>query len=230
MSKDRFEFILELIRSEITGQDTNLKKCIIAKEKLVVTLKFLASGSTFVELIQRYRLGKSTVRKIIIESVNAIILKMMPITMRKLKRKDWKCISEEFMKKWNFPNCVGATDGKHVSLFCPANSGSKNFNYKKQFSINLMAVVDASYKFIMVDVGAAGSNHDATVFWNSDFGKMWYNQNPNLYLPQAECLPQTQDYVPFQLIADDAFGLSTTVLNPYSGNDLTRNNGFLIID
>jgi len=47
----------------------------------------------------------------------------------------------------NFPHCLGAIDGKHVVLECPANTGSSFFNYKETFSIILLAVVDANYLF-----------------------------------------------------------------------------------
>lgn len=47
-----------------------------------------------------------------------------------------------FGKKWNFPSCCGAIDGKHVFIQAPSNSGSEYFNYKNRNSIILIVVVD----------------------------------------------------------------------------------------
>ena len=47
----------------------------------------------------------------------------------------------------------------------PKNSGSLFFNYKKHLSV-VLAVVDANYKFVIVDIGAYGQQSDGKVFAN----------------------------------------------------------------
>ena len=69
---------------------------------------------------------------------------------------DWKEIAERFYACWNFPNCIGALDGKHIVIQSPSRSGSLCYNYKGTFSIVLMALVDADYKFTFIDIWTMG--------------------------------------------------------------------------
>ena len=73
-------------------------------------------------------------------------------------RQEWERIASEFSKRWNFPLCIGAVDGKHIQVQAP--TGSLFFNYKGTFSIVLLALADAEYKFTVVDIGAYGRNSD----------------------------------------------------------------------
>nr|CAI5835505.1 unnamed protein product [Callosobruchus analis]CAI5854414.1 unnamed protein product [Callosobruchus analis] len=117
----------------------------------------------------------------------------------------WKTVEKNFCELWNFPNCIGAIDGKHVVIEAPVNSGSLYFNYKKTFSVVLLALVDANYRFISVDVGAYGKNSDGGIFASSNMGKALNisKRTFNYRLSRARRL------------SENAFGILTQVFRIY---------------
>jgi hypothetical protein len=84
---------------------------------------------------------------------------------------------------------LGALDGKHITIEAPSNCGSLYFNYKKTFSIVLLALVDAQYNVIAVDVGAYGKKSDGGISGNSNLGKAL--QLGTLPIPGNAALPDT---------------------------------------
>lgn len=86
---------------------------------------------------------------------------------------------------------IGAVDGKHVRIQKPYNSGSYYFNYKQTHSIVLMAIVNAKYEFIMVDVGANGRISDGGVLKNTEFWSKFTSSDNCLNLPEQSELPST---------------------------------------
>lgn len=134
-------------------------------------------------------------------------------------KEEWENIAEDFGSMWQFWNCIGAIDGKHVVIVKPANSGSRYFNYKGTHSIVLMAIVNANYEFIMVDVGTNGRVSDGGVLYYTDFWEQF--QNNQLNIPQPSQLPNTEDKFPYVFIGDDAFSLGEHLLKPFSQEDLS---------
>lgn len=126
---------------------------------------------------------------------------------------EWKQIAREFYDQWHFPNCLGAIDGKHVAIKKPVNSGSLYFNYKKFFSIVMMAVANANYEFMMVDIGVNGRISDGGVISYTRFGQALANNT--LKIPEPTQLPNSQKILPFVFLGDDAFGLTVNLMKPY---------------
>jgi len=103
-----------------------------------------------------YRIGRSTTHKIIGETCDAIWKALQEEYLPQPTKQRWIEITDEFWNKWNFPNCIGTLNGKHISIQAPPNSNSMHYNYKKMYSFILMAISDANYKLIWVDVGDYG--------------------------------------------------------------------------
>ena len=111
---------------------------------------------------------------------------------------EWDKVAEGFWRDWQYPACVGALDGKHVRIKCPKNSGTDHYNYKGYFSNVLLALVDAKYRFIYVNIGAQGSLSDGGILSNSDFGKAL--QNNEIAFPPDTFLPNSEITTPYVIV------------------------------
>ncbi|XP_043220538.1 protein ALP1-like [Amphibalanus amphitrite] len=137
--------------------------------------------------------------------------------MKKPAQEDWKAIAEEFERRWNFPHYLGAVDGKHILVQAPKKSGSLFYNYKGTFSTILLAVADANYCFIYVDVGEYGSCNDGSVLTKSALGRGL--QDSSLNFP-----PSPNDGLNYVLVGDEAFPLKTCLMRPYPGRNMADAN------
>lgn len=166
-------------------------------------------------------MGFSTVREIVRDVCEAIWNKLGPIYMSEPTTSMWQKSEEGFRSYWNFPNCCGALDGKHVNIICPRNGGSNFWNYKGENSVVLLALVDPKYKFLVIDVGSYGKNSDGGVFNKSVLGESL--EQRNLKIPNDKPLASGLEPLPHVIVADEAFPLKPYLMRPYSKNDV-RNN------
>nr|CAH7734519.1 unnamed protein product [Callosobruchus chinensis] len=152
-------------------------------------------------------MGASTVGKIIKEVCAALWEVFQPLHMKQPTTADFLRISEEYNRLWDFPNCIGAWDGKHIRIKCPSHSGSMFFNYKHYFSIVLQGLVDDHYRFISIDVGGYGKQSDGGTFQASKLSKLL--EKNKLGIPKEKVF-----------IADEAYPLKENLMKPYSGKTL----------
>jgi hypothetical protein len=195
---------------------------IIYCNDLFLFSRFLATGESFRSLGFSFRVGAATVGKIVDEVCGALWDKLSPVYLPMPSDEEtWKLIAENFSQRWNFPHCVGAIDGKHVVVRAPPNTGSLYHNYKGTFSTVLLAIVDANYKFLVVDIGSYGRNSDGGIFANSNFGKA-LSQNA-LHLPDDATLPGGPHLgpLPYVFVADEAFPLQNHIMRPFPGKGCT---------
>lgn len=129
-------------------------------------------------------------------------------------QQQWKAIAHDFDWQWDLPHFIGALDGKHVVIQRPENTVGEFHNYKGTESIVLLAIVDSNYCFTYVNVGCQGRISDGGVFKNTSFYKK--RGKNELNLPDNEALRGRIKPMPYVLVADDAFALSTHIMKPYA--------------
>lgn len=145
---------------QIVKQDKRFRKAIPPSQRLAVTLRFLATGDSYASFSALFRIAQCTISLIVPEVCDAIfsVLKTgyLKVCVRAIvsyffsklisacavsSAEEWTQIANP----WNYPNCIGAVDGKHIVMSAPPNTGSTFYNYKGTHSIVLMAIADANY-------------------------------------------------------------------------------------
>ena len=189
MDFKHFNEILNLIAPDITPQEfIGGNKVISATERLTVKLGFLATSKTFQSVSFQLRISDRAISYIVKEVCNAIVKYLVPLYLKVPSTKEeWLSIAEKFETHWQYPNAIGAIDGKHVVIRKSSHSGSHYCNYKHSHSIILMAIAGPSYECFYADVGTNGRVNDGDIWNKSGFSKALGSQE--LSIPNPRCLP-----------------------------------------
>jgi hypothetical protein len=123
----------------------------------------------------------------------------------------WKATERGFSEKWNFPGCFRSINGKHVVICASIFSGSEHYNYKQDFSIVLLSMVDDNYCFRYVDIGAPGRHSDGGIF--NQCSLMEKFENNELNIPED-----------FAMIGDSGSPLKTYLMRPYPSKSAYKEN------
>ena len=155
LSPEVWNQVYEKVEPILERRVTPMRDPISVGLRLAITLRYLASGDNYQSHMFGFRVAANTICGIIPETCQAICDVLQADYFQCPRTPDeWRRVADGFWKNLNFPNCLGALDGKHVALKKPGNSGSEYFNYKGFHSIVMMALVDSEYRFMWIDVGS----------------------------------------------------------------------------
>ena len=188
--------------------------------KLTIALRFYATGESYRGMAYSFRVAHNTISELVREVSDAIVQGYADQVVLPNSEESWRQRGQEYFDRWNIPHAVGALDGKHIAIRRPHGSGSRFYNYKGFYSIVLLALVDADYKFMWVDVGSDGSCSDAGIFNETKL----YNDfdTGSQGLPTTDPLPGENSPFPYFILGDNAFSLKTWLMNPYSHRNKTH--------
>ena len=218
MQPAMFYELLQRITPRIR-KSTRYRKPLEPGLKLAITLRYLASGNSYKSLQYSFRVAHNTISLFIPEVCQALIDEDEVFAFP-TNADEWKEVAQKYGERWNFHHTCGALDGKHTAIRSPRHSGTLYYNYKGFFSIILLGLVDADYKFIWADVGAQGASSDAQIFNHGPLRNTL--ESGTLGLPDSEPLPHDDRPIPYFLVGDDALPLRTWMMKPFSHCAMTN--------
>ncbi|XP_070380725.1 uncharacterized protein [Dermacentor albipictus] len=213
MTKASFDRLLSRMYDRLI-HPPNHRNPIGPAERLAVAIRFLTTGGFMLDIAFSYRMPASTVSGILKETLPAIWDCLSPVVLAQPRKDEWEAIRKNFDSKWNFPNAVGCIDGKHFAITCPDGSGSEFYNYKGFYSLIMLALADANYRFILVDIGAQGRMSGGS-FCSKSAIRTSFENNP-LHLPSGH------NGLPLRIVGEAAFPLRPYLMRPYPGRQLSE--------
>ena len=216
MSRTTFYHILDKISDQIEKQRV-VEEPISPDFRLAVTIYKLSRGDYIYTIGEMCGLAKATVCTIVSETCKVIVDTLWNDTVKKpfpSSHEDFKHSMEKFGEEWQFPYAFSAVDGSHLPIECPnggAQAMKQYFNFKGFYSIVLMTLFGAEYRFTWASVGAPGNTHDSTLLQSTD---LWKKIVDGSIIPSVAQQVENVEIPPL-ILGDGAFPLRTWIMKPH---------------
>ena len=120
----------ERVRHRIVKQYTWYREPLDSGLKLAATIRHLVSGTKYSDTQYSRRVPENTLSVVVREVCKVMCEEYVDEVMTAPSTpEEWTQLADSFLKKWNFPNCVAAIDGKHVAIIKPCQTS--NYTLRK---------------------------------------------------------------------------------------------------
>ncbi|XP_017481322.1 PREDICTED: putative nuclease HARBI1, partial [Rhagoletis zephyria] len=211
MKKSSFDELCSLLK-KMTKKDTNYRDAIPLEKRVAIALYALGSSSEYRSIAHLFGVGKATVCKIFIEFCNEVWASLAPIYLNNfpLKRSQIEQGVADF-NAMGYPQCIGAIDGCHIEIHPKKEEAIDYHNYKGWYSVVLLALVDAKYRFSYIHCGSPGRCNDSSIFEKSSLKR----ELQECALLDELSWQYGSTKIPVHVIGDSAFRLSQHLMKPY---------------
>ena len=226
VSRQTFLYILSKIEGNLLRQ-TLTEEPISPVFRLAICLYRLSRGDYLYTIVEMVGRSRSTVGVVVSEVAEVIVDNLWEEHVSKHYPENEQQFKEKMLdmeERWQFPCCWAAIDGCHIPLKCPDGglAACKEYhNFKNFYSIVLMGIVDAQYRFIWGSCGFPGNSHDSIIFQST---QLWADITEGQGIP-----PIGKDIdgvtVPPLVLGDSAFPFRTWLMKPFTNAILTKREG-----
>ena len=142
--------------------------------RVAISLYRLGRGNYLYTSVELAVIGESTTCGIVVEVCQRIIQVLWEGSVSKFwpdSEKKMLDLMRSMDAEWQFTFSYAAIDGSHISIHCPpggAEAAKECYNCKNFYSVILMAIVDAKYRFIWGSFGYPGNSHDSMIFQSTE--------------------------------------------------------------
>lgn len=225
MTEPAFQELLELVEPflEPTRPANPNMRAYLVKEKLLVTINFLAHCHTLRQMAEKWGMPHNSISHICLHPTVRVLRRIFLVAPA-TKNINWpkqeheqKAVMAGFKDKYKLPGCLGTIDGSLIPQRKPtkkqANQDTDSYyGYKGGIASLLLAVCDADMRLLYASAGAPACVGDAGLFSrtqlkeNIDDGMMRTVSVPLFFEDGTR-----QDIWPF-LVGDAAFPLGTHMM------------------
>lgn len=110
-----FKELLKIVGPKIEKQYA-IREPIATHTRLEGTLRYLASGDNMATISYLFRIGHNIVSNIIAETCQCIWDTLKEKVFLNPTAENSRKVVKDFDNQWNYPNCIGAIDEKHVDV------------------------------------------------------------------------------------------------------------------
>lgn len=164
LKRDKFLLLINLL-SAILERETNRSHSLTVQQQLLITLRWLGTGTTYHAIGDLHGVSKATVCRVIKSVVNAINSTLFATYVRWPENMD-QVVSKFFAIK-GMPLVCGCLDGTLIKLDAPKEHEEAYVDRHGNHSISCMVVCGPDLQFYYSYANWPGSTHDSRVLRNS---------------------------------------------------------------
>lgn len=176
-------------------------QAVSAEHKLLLTLRYYATGSLIAACSDFIGVHKSTGSRIIHAVSSELALLRPRFVNFPSTEAEIDNICQRFFTIAKFPRCVGAIDCTHVRIRSPGGPNAEVYRNRKQFfSINVQTVCDADLRIQNIVAHWQGSAHDSNIFRRSNIRRRF----------------ESGEFGNKVLVGDSGYGIRNYLITPLS--------------